>query len=183
MSRSHNTVGAQNKYILIHWDFLHHMLSCHGTDPAGLLKYSFRHSLSCLALVVSLVGPLACSMSCMLALHRQSPGMRLPLASSWSTSAWWWQGYLVHIMLCSYVHVLTMSCTVSVLSCMMVRRTCQGRAIMPNAFSTTLRPRDMYMAFVWKNASKWLQMSYVHYKCLAINKNVLRLLTKILRKQ
>ena len=32
------------------------------------------------------------------------------------------------------------------------------------------------------NASKSLQMSYDHYKCLAINKNGLRLLTKMLRK-
>ena len=32
-------------------------------------------------------------------------------------------------------------------------------------------------------ASKSLQMSYDHYKYLAINKNVLRLLTKMLRKQ
>ena len=33
------------------------------------------------------------------------------------------------------------------------------------------------------NASKSLQMSYDHYKCLAINKNGLRLLTKMLWKQ
>ena len=33
------------------------------------------------------------------------------------------------------------------------------------------------------NASKSLQMSYNHYKCLAINKNGLRLLTNMLRKQ
>ena len=33
------------------------------------------------------------------------------------------------------------------------------------------------------NASKSLQMSYDHYKFLAINKNGLRLLTKMLRKQ
>ena len=38
-------------------------------------------------------------------------------------------------------------------------------------------------SFVWMNASKSLQMSYDHYKCLAINKNVLGLLTKMLRKQ
>ena len=33
------------------------------------------------------------------------------------------------------------------------------------------------------NASKCLQMSYGHYKWLAINKNGLDLLTKMLRKQ
>ena len=38
-------------------------------------------------------------------------------------------------------------------------------------------------SFVWMNASKSLQTSYDHYTCLAINKNVLRLLTKMLRKQ
>ena len=37
--------------------------------------------------------------------------------------------------------------------------------------------------FVWMNANKSLQMYYDHYKCLAINKNILRLLTKMLRKQ
>ncbi len=37
--------------------------------------------------------------------------------------------------------------------------------------------------FSYTNASKSLQMSYDHYKCLAINKNGLRLLTKMLRKQ
>ena len=37
--------------------------------------------------------------------------------------------------------------------------------------------------FVWMNANKSLRMSYDHYICLAINKNILRLLTKMLRKQ
>ena len=45
------------------------------------------------------------------------------------------------------------------------------------------RQRSCLVKKVKTNASKYLQMSYRHYKCLAINKNGLRLLTKMLRKQ
>ena len=38
--------------------------------------------------------------------------------------------------------------------------------------------RNVLFAFVWTNASKSLRMSYDHYNCFAINKNILRLLTK-----
>ena len=44
------------------------------------------------------------------------------------------------------------------------------------------RQRSCWVRKVKTNASKCLQMSYGHYKCLAINKNGLRLLTKMLQK-
>ena len=45
------------------------------------------------------------------------------------------------------------------------------------------RQRSCWVRKVKTNASKCLHMSYGHYKCLAINKNGLRLFTKMLRKQ
>ena len=43
--------------------------------------------------------------------------------------------------------------------------------------------RNVLLAFIWKTASKSLRMSYDHYRCLDINKIILTLLTKMLRKQ
>ena len=45
------------------------------------------------------------------------------------------------------------------------------------------RQRSCWVRKVKRNASKCLQISYDHYKCLAINKNGLHLLMKMLQKQ
>ena len=61
------------------------------------------------------------------------------------------------------------------------------QAILNNRFALFVMDSQAFATFclhcIWMNASKSLRMSYDHYTCLAINKNILRLLTKMLRKQ
>ena len=116
--------------------------SCKGTEPAAELKYNLRYSCCFFAALVSRLGPLTLSRSCMFAVSLHKPGTIWWLALSASMAAFWSAGYRIRIKLCRMTLVSTMVAIVGGSCCIVVRRTCQRCARMPKAFSTTRRPLE-----------------------------------------
>ena len=87
------------------------ILSCHGTESTGALKSSLRYSRCFLTAMLSQLGPLIMSISCIVAPSLQEPVIIAWLPSSTSNAAFWRAGNRSLIRLWRQTQASTMSRT------------------------------------------------------------------------